>query len=181
MSRIGKSPILVNPPVTVTVTPTNEVVVKGAKATQSVKMKPEVKAKMEGNQLVLTRVNELRETRALHGLYRALLQNAVTGVTKGFSRNLELVGVGYRATVSGRKLEMSLGYSHPIVYDIPEGIEVKVEKSTNIAITGPSKALVGQVAAKVRAFRPPEPFLGKGVKYADEHIRRKAGKAGAKA
>lgn len=181
MSRIGKAPILVNSPVTVTVTPANEVVVKGAKASQSVKMRPQIKAKMEGNELVLTRADDTRESRALHGLYRALLQNAVTGVTKGFSKNLELVGVGYRANVSGKKLEMSLGFSHPIVFEIPEGIEIKVEKSTGITISGPNKALVGQVSAKVRGFRPPEPFLGKGVKYADERIRRKAGKAGAKA
>ncbi|HEX4925700.1 MAG TPA: 50S ribosomal protein L6 [Bdellovibrionales bacterium] len=181
MSRIGKAPILVNPPVQVTVTPNNEVVVKGAKATQTVKMRPSIKAKMEGNELVLTRSNEERETRALHGLYRALLQNAVTGVTKGYTKTLELVGVGYRANVAGRKLEMSLGYSHPVVYDIPEGIEIKVEKSTGISIMGANKELVGQVAAKVRSFRPPEPFLGKGVKYTDEKIRRKAGKAGAKA
>jgi len=181
MSRIGKAPILVTSPVTVTVTPANEVVVKGAKATQSVKMRPQIKAKMEGNELVLTRSDETRETRALHGLYRALIQNAVTGVTKGFAKNLEMVGVGYRANVQGRKLEMSLGFSHPVVYEIPEGIEIKVEKQTAMTISGPNKELVGQVAAKVRGFRPPEPFLGKGVKYADERIRRKAGKAGAKA
>jgi large subunit ribosomal protein L6 len=181
MSRIGKAPILVNAPVQVTVSPANEVIVKGAKATQSVKMKPSIKAKMEGNELILSRTDETRETRALHGLYRALLQNAVTGVTKGFSKTLELVGVGYRANVAGKKLEMSLGFSHPISFDIPEGIEMKVEKSTSILISGPDKALVGQVAAKVRGFRPPEPFLGKGVKYSDEKIRRKAGKAGAKA
>jgi large subunit ribosomal protein L6 len=181
MSRIGRSPILVNAPVQVTVSPNNEVVVKGAKVSQTVKMRPQIKAKMEGNELVLSRTDDTRESRALHGLYRALIQNAVTGVTKGYTKALELVGVGYRANVAGRKLEMSLGYSHPIVYEIPEGIDVKVEKSTNITITGANKELVGQVAAKVRSFRPPEPFLGKGVKYADEKIRRKAGKAGAKA
>jgi large subunit ribosomal protein L6 len=181
MSRIGRSPILVNPPVQVTVSPSNEVIVKGAKATQAVKLRPEITAKMEGNELILSRSNELQQTRALHGLYRALLQNAVTGVTKGFTKTLELVGVGYRANVNGRKLEMSLGYSHPIVFDIPEGIEMKVDKQTAIHITGSSKELVGQVAATVRSFRPPEPFLGKGVKYSDEKIRRKAGKAGAKA
>ncbi|MEQ1875206.1 MAG: 50S ribosomal protein L6 [Bdellovibrionia bacterium] len=181
MSRIGKAPILVTSPVTVTVTPANEVVVKGAKATQSVKMRPQIKAKMEGNELILSRTDETRETRALHGLYRALIQNAVTGVTKGFTKNLEMVGVGYRANVQGRKLEMSLGYSHPVVFEIPEGIEIKVEKQTQMSITGPNKELVGQVSAKVRGFRPPEPFLGKGVKYVDERIRRKAGKAGAKA
>ena len=181
MSRIGKAPILVSAPVQVTVTPANEVVVKGAKSTQSVKMRPTIKAKMEGNELILSRSDETRETRALHGLYRALIQNAVTGVTKGYTKVLELVGVGYRANVQGRKLEMSLGFSHPVVFDIPEGIDMKVEKSVTITVSGPNKELVGQVAAKVRGFRPPEPFLGKGVKYSDEKIRRKAGKAGAKA
>lgn len=166
--------------VQVTVTPQNEVVVKGAKTSQTVKMRPEVKAKVEGNQVVLTRSNDERSARALHGLYRALVQNAVTGVSTGFSKTLELVGVGYRGNVSGKKLELTLGFSHPIVFEIPDGIEIRVDKSTTIHVNGANKALVGQVAAKIRGFRPPEPFLGKGVKYANEHIKRKAGKAGAK-
>jgi large subunit ribosomal protein L6 len=180
MSRIGRSPVMLATGVQVTVTPNNEVVVKGAKASQTVKMRPEVKAKVEGNQVILTRTNDERMARSLHGLYRALVQNAVTGVSSGFSKTLELVGVGYRGNVSGKKLELSLGYSHPVVFEIPEGIEIKVDKSTTIHVNGANKALVGQVAAKIRGFRPPEPFLGKGVKYANEHIRRKAGKAGAK-
>ncbi len=166
--------------VNVTVTPANEVVVKGAKASQTVKMRPQIKAKVEGNQVILTRTNDENETAALHGLYRALIQNAVTGVQTGFAKTLELVGVGYRANVAGKKLELSLGFSHPVVFAIPDGIDIKVDKQTTIHVSGPDKAQVGQVAAKIRGFKPPEPFLGKGVKYSDEHIRRKAGKAGAK-
>jgi large subunit ribosomal protein L6 len=108
------------------------------------------------------------------------LQNAVTGVTKGFTKSLELHGVGYRASVAGKKLELSLGFSHPISFDIPEGIEIKVEKQTAIAVNGASRELVGQVAAKIRSFRPPEPYLGKGVRYQGENIRRKAGKSAGK-
>ena len=180
MSRVGRSPVVFSAPVQVTVTPANEVIVKGAKISQSVKMRPEIKAKVEGNKVVLTRANELKSTRSLHGLYRALVQNAVSGVSTGFSKSLELVGVGYRGNVSGKKLELSLGFSHPVVFDIPNGIEIKVEKSTLISINGADKALVGQVAATIRGYKPPEPFLGKGVKYVNEHIRRKACKAGAK-
>jgi len=180
MSRIGRSPVVVGNGVQVTVTPANEVVVKGAKWTQKVAMRPEVSAKFEGGQIVLTRKDDSQNARALHGLYRALVQNAVTGVSTGFTRSLDLVGVGYRAAVSGKKLELSLGYSHPIHFPIPEGIEVKVEKQTNISITGADKGLVGQVAAKIRGFRPPEPYLGKGVKYSDEKLRRKEGKSAGK-
>jgi len=180
MSRVGRSPVIISQGVNVTITPKNEVVIKGTKASKTIRMRPEIAAKVDGNQILLTRKDDEQNSRALHGLYRALIQNAVTGVTTGFTRSLELVGVGYRANVAGKKLELSLGYSHPIAYAIPDGIEVKVEKSTLVHIMGSDKELVGQVAAKVRGFRPPEPFLGKGVKYSDERIRRKAGKAGAK-
>lgn len=180
MSRIGKAPVYFDDKVQVTVTPANEVVVKGAKNALTIKMKPEVSAKLEGKKVVLTRTAETKEARSLHGLYRALVQNAVTGVSKGFTRGLELHGVGYRANVAGKKLELSLGFSHPVVFDIPEGIEIKVDKQTAINITGANRELVGQVAAKVRSFRPPEPYLGKGVRYTGEHIRRKAGKSAGK-
>lgn len=180
MSRIGRSPVIFDKAVQVTITPDNEVVVKGAKATEKVKMRKEIKATVNGQEIVLTRANELKPTKALHGLYRALIQNAVTGVTKGFTRGIDLVGVGYRAGVKGKTLEMTLGFSHPIVFDIPAGIEIKVEKQTHIDITGSSKELVGEVAAKIRGFRPPEPYLGKGVKYSDEVIRKKAGKTAGK-
>ncbi|MEK2690163.1 50S ribosomal protein L6 [Bdellovibrio sp. GT3] len=180
MSRIGKAPVIFDNTVKVDVTPANEVVIKGAKSSLKIGMQPQVTAKVDGNKVVLTRKDDSKEARALHGLYRALVQNAVTGVTKGFTKGLELQGVGYRANVSGKKLELSLGFSHPVIFDIPEGIEIKVEKQTALSITGASRELVGQVAAKIRSFRPPEPYLGKGVRYAGEHIRRKAGKSAGK-
>jgi len=180
MSRVGKAPVVIAGGVQVTISPTNEVVVKGAKSSMKVSMRPEVSAKVEGNQIVLTRKDDTSEARSLHGLYRALIQNAMTGVTTGFTKSLDLVGVGYRAAVSGKKLELSLGYSHPIHFPIPEGIEIKVDKQTNISVTGASRELVGQVAAKIRGFRPPEPYLGKGVKYTDEKLRRKEGKSAGK-
>lgn len=180
MSRVGKAPVVIAGGVQVTISPTNEVVVKGAKSSMKVSMRPEVSAKVEGNQIVLTRKDDTSVARSLHGLYRALIQNAMTGVTTGFTKSLDLVGVGYRAAVSGKKLELSLGYSHPIHFPIPEGIEIKVDKQTNISVTGASRELVGQVAAKIRGFRPPEPYLGKGVKYTDEKLRRKEGKSAGK-
>ncbi len=180
MSRIGRAPVIFDKAVQVTVNANNEVVVKGAKATETIKMRPEIKAEVKGQEIVLTRKSDLKAVRALHGLYRAQVQNAVTGVTKGFTKALELVGVGYRAGVKGKQLELTLGFSHPIVYDIPTGIEIKVEKQTLVSVIGSNRALVGQVAADIRDFKPPEPYLGKGVKYQDEHIRRKAGKAAGK-
>ncbi|MFM6928797.1 MAG: 50S ribosomal protein L6 [Bdellovibrio sp.] len=180
MSRIGKAPVIFDNTVKIDVTPANEVVIKGAKSSLKIGMQPQVTATVEGNKVVLTRKDDSKEARALHGLYRALVQNAVTGVTKGFTKGLELQGVGYRANVTGKKLELSLGFSHPVVFDIPEGIEIKVEKQTSLSVTGASRELVGQVAAKIRSFRPPEPYLGKGVRYAGEHIRRKAGKSAGK-
>jgi large subunit ribosomal protein L6 len=180
MSRIGKAAVFFDDKVQVSVTPNNEVVVKGGKSQMAVKMRKEVTAKVEGKKILLSRSAETKEVRSLHGLYRALVQNAVVGVSKGFTKTLELHGVGYRASVSGKKLELSLGFSHPINFDIPEGIEVKVDKQTSINVTGANRELVGQVAAKLRSFRPPEPYLGKGVRYAGEHIRRKAGKSASK-
>ena len=180
MSRIGKAPVIFDNTVQVTVSPSNEVTVKGAKSSLKINMQPQIAAKIEGNKVVLTRTEETKEARGLHGLYRALLQNAVIGLTKGFHRGLELQGVGYRANVAGKKLELSLGFSHPVIFDIPEGIEIKVEKQTSLMVSGASKELVGQVAAKIRSFRPPEPYLGKGVRYAGEVIRRKAGKSAGK-
>ena len=180
MSRIGKNPVKVADGVTVNITPANELVVKGAKATLSVKMRPEVEAKFADGEITITRKDDSKSARSLHGLYRSLVQNAVTGVSQGFTKSLELNGVGYRGSVSGKTLELSLGFSHPIKFPIPDGIEVKVEKQTLVHIHGASKELVGQVAAKIRAYRPPEPFLGKGVKYTDEKIRRKEGKSAGK-
>lgn len=180
MSRVGRAPVYFDDKVQVNVTPANEVVIKGGKNTMTVKMNPLVSAKVEDKTIVFTRKNDEPQSRAFHGLYRALVQNAVTGVSKGWTKELELNGVGYRASVSGKKLELTLGYSHPIHFEIPEGLEIKVDKQTRVIITGANKELVGQVAAKIRGFRPPEPYLGKGVKYSDEQIRRKAGKSAAK-
>lgn len=180
MSRIGKAPIYFDDKVQVAVTPANEVTVKGAKQSLKIALRPEVSAKLEGKKVILTRNSETKEAKSLHGMYRALLQNAVTGVGAGFTRALELHGVGYRATVSGKKLELSLGFSHPINFDIPEGIEIKVDKQTTVVVSGANKGLVGQVAAKIRSFRPPEPYLGKGVRYQGEKLRRKAGKSAGK-
>ena len=180
MSRVGKSPVGFDDKVQVSVSPANEVIVKSGNKQIAVKMRPEVGASIEGKTLVLTRKEDSKVASSLHGMYRALLQNAVLGVSKGFTKVLELHGVGYRASVSGKKLEMSLGFSHPVVFDIPEGIEIKVEKQTSISVTGHDRSLVGAVAAKIRSFRPPEPYLGKGVRYSDEKIRRKAGKSAGK-
>lgn len=179
MSRIGRAPVYFENPVQVTVSGSS-VTVKGAKASQIVKLRPEIKAKVEQGKVVFERADESKQSKALHGLYRALVQNAVTGVTTGWTKNLEMNGVGYRAAVKGKVLELNLGFSHPINYEIPNGIEIKVEKQTNVQITGADRSQVGQVAAEIRGFRPPEPYLGKGVKYVGEHIRKKAGKAGAK-
>ncbi len=178
MSRIGKAPIYFDKAVQITVSPQNEVTVKGAKQTQKVKLPTGVKAKIADGVMELT--CDGPEYAGLHGLSRALLQNAVTGVSKGWTKELDLNGVGYRANVAGKKLELNLGYSHPVKYDIPEGIEIKVEKQTKIVVTGADRQKVGQVASVIRGFRPPEPYLGKGVKYSDEKLRRKAGKAAGK-
>ena len=179
MSRVGKNPVVFDSKVQVTVN-NNDVVVKGAKATQTITLNPVISAKVEDGQVVLTRKNDEQQPRAYHGLYRALVQNAVTGVSTGWTKELELNGVGYRANVAGKTLELNLGYSHPIKFAIPEGIEIKVDKQTKVSVSGASREQVGQVAAKIRGFRPPEPFLGKGVKYTDEVIRRKAGKSSGK-
>lgn len=180
MSRIGKAPIVLDDKIQVSVSPANLVTFKGAKHSLSYPMRPEITAKIDGKKLTLVRNIETKESRSLHGLYRALFQNAVVGLTKGFSKSLELQGVGYRATVSGKKLELSLGFSHPVVFDIPEGIEIKVEKQTIISVSGADRGLVGEVAAKIRSFRPPEPYLGKGVRYLGEQVRKKAGKSAGK-
>ena len=180
MSRIGKAPIYFDEKLQVLISPENEVLVKNSKNSMTIKMRSEVSAKIEDKKIILIRNSESKAARSLHGLYRAIIQNAVTGISKGFSRTLELHGVGYRAAVSGKNLELSLGFSHPVVFEIPNGIEIKIEKQTGITVSGSNKELVGQVSAKIRSFRPPEPYLGKGVRYAGEHIRRKAGKSAGK-
>lgn len=180
MSRIGRSPVFLDKTVQVSVGADNVVVVKGPKQTLKVPVRPEIEVKISDGVVNLAPKNTAAQTRGFHGLYRALVQNAVTGVTKGWSKELELNGVGYRAAVSGKKLELTLGYSHPVIFMIPEGIEIAVEKQTKVQIKGADKGLVGEVSAKIRSFRPPEPFLGKGIKYSDEVIKKKAGKSAAK-
>jgi large subunit ribosomal protein L6 len=183
MSRIGKSPVRIPDKVEVKIEVSAKgslVTVKGALGTLSRLFRPEVIITQEGNELIVTRRDESRMARGLHGLTRTLLNNMVNGVSTGFSRKLEIIGVGYRAQVQGNKLVLSLGYSHPVEIDAPEGISFKVEANTKLEISGPDKELVGQVSALIRSKRPPEPYKGKGVKYAEERIRRKAGKAGKK-
>ena len=175
----GKAPVSFDSTVQVSISD-NEVIVKGSKSTQVIRMKPAITASVKDGHILFDRKDESKISRSLHGLYRSLAQNAVVGVTSGWTKTLEMKGVGYRAAVKGKSLELNLGYSHPIVLSLPEHIEAKVEKQTTIHIKGPDKQAVGQVAAKIRSFRPPEPYLGKGVKYTNEIVRRKAGKTGSK-
>ncbi len=183
MSRIGKSPITVPDKVEITLQDSSQgqvVTVKGPKGSLTRTFRPEVIISKDGNTVLASRRDESRMARGLHGLSRTLLNNMVQGVSTGFTKNLEIVGVGYRAQVQGSKLVLALGYSHPVEIPAPEGISFAVEANTKVAISGPDKEVVGQVAALIRSQRPPEPYKGKGVKYAGERIRRKAGKAGKK-
>lgn len=175
MSRVGKKPIVVPAGVEITVNG-NEVTVKGPKGTLTKKFFDEVKINVENNEMTFERANDLPAVRSLHGTTRALINNMVEGVTKGFKKTLNLVGVGYRAAEKNGGLEMALGFSHPVVIEKVEGIKMAVEKNTTIHIEGIEKDVVGQVAANIRAKRPPEPYKGKGVKYSDEVVRRKEGK-----
>ena len=178
MSRIGKQPIVVPAGVTITVGD-SEITVAGPKGSLNVPVQQNTRTTIEGNVLTVTRDNDEPESRAWHGLQRALLNNAVIGVTKGFEKKLEVNGVGYRLQGGGNQIEMALGFSHPVKYTAPEGVELKVEKM-NITVSGIDKQKVGQVAAEIRALKKPEPYKGKGIKYVDEVILRKAGKAGKK-
>ncbi|WP_300344876.1 50S ribosomal protein L6 [Fusobacterium sp.] len=175
MSRIGKKPIVVPAGVTVTVEG-NKATVKGPKGTLVREFNKDIIIKVEGNEIIVERPNDEIEMRALHGTTRALLHNMVVGVSEGFKKVLNLVGVGYRAAVQGKGLELSLGYSHPVKIDPVDNITFAVEKNTTIIVEGIDKDVVGQVAANIRSKRAPEPYKGKGVKYADEVIRRKEGK-----
>ncbi|MBR2179387.1 MAG: 50S ribosomal protein L6 [Selenomonadaceae bacterium] len=180
MSRIGRAPIEIPAGVTVKVGDDNLVQVKGPKGELSRKIRPEMKITVEGNVLTVTRPSDIKEHRSLHGLSRTLINNMVVGVTTGFSKELEINGVGYRAAKQGKNLNLSLGFSHPVIVEPPAGIEFDVPSATTITVKGIDKELVGAIAAKVRGYREPEPYKGKGIKYAGEHIRRKEGKAGAK-
>ena len=178
MSRIGREPITVPAGVTVTVEAGNAVTVKGPLGELKSSFSPVITISQEGAVISVTRPNDEKEVRALHGLTRTLLNNMVVGVTKGYEKKLEIVGVGYRAEKSGVKLTLGLGYSHPVVFEEANGIKFECPDNTTILVKGIDKQAVGQVAAVIRSKRPPEPYLGKGVKYAGERIRRKAGKTG---
>lgn len=180
MSRVGKQPISIPAGVTVTVDGDNVVRVKGPKGELARQVHRDMIINVEGNTLTVSRPSDARNHRALHGLTRSLIFNMVQGVTEGYQKNLELVGTGYRAAKAGTKLTLTLGFSHPVEMNPPEGITVEVPNPTNVIIKGIDKELVGQFAANVRGLRPPEPYLGKGIRYAGERIRRKVGKTGKK-
>ena len=180
MSRIGRKPVTIPKGVTVT-TKDGSVVVKGPKGELSVKVHPDITVELKSQEVLLTRKTDEKKQKALHGLSRALIQNMVRGVTEGYQKKLEIVGVGYRAEMKGSNLNLVVGYSHPILFAPPVGIRIETPTPTNITISGPDKQLVGLVAAKIRSFRQPEPYKGKGIKYEGEYIRRKAGKAAATA
>ena len=179
MSRIGKMPIAVPAGVTVDIAENNKVTVKGPKGELSRALAPEMEIKQDGDTITVSRPNDLKRNRALHGLTRTLLNNMIIGVTDGYTKTLEVNGVGYRAAKQGKKLVLNLGYSHPIKMTDPEGIESTVDNN-RIVVKGIDKEKVGQYAAEIRDKRRPEPYKGKGIKYVDEVIRRKAGKTGKK-
>ena len=179
MSRIGKLPVIIPDGVEVTING-QVVTAKGPLGTESVEIRPEIKIKKKDNKIVLTRINDERKSRSLHGLSRTLVANVVNGVKTGFVKKLEIVGVGYRAQMQGNTLNLALGYSHPVDIVAPEGIKIAVDQNTKITISGSNKQAVGDIAALIRSKRPPEVYKGKGIKYEGEHIRRKAGKTGKK-
>ena len=180
MSRIGRMPIAIPAGVTVDIAENNKVTVKGPKGTLERVLPVEMQIKVEGNEVIVTRPNELKKMKSLHGLTRTLLHNMVVGVTEGYQKVLEVNGVGYRAAKAGKELTLTLGYSHPVVMVDPEGLESTLEGQNKIIVKGIDKEKVGQYAAEIRAKRAPEPYKGKGIKYADEVIRRKVGKTGKK-
>ena len=180
MSRIGKLPINVSGGVSINVAANNVVTVKGPKGELSLQVDPEIKVAEEESKVVVERPSNQKRHRAMHGLYRSLINNMVTGVTEGFKIELEVIGVGYRASVNNGVLELGLGFSHPIYFLPPQGVKIEVDpkrgKNPIIIIEGIDNQMVGQVAAKIRKLRPPEPYKGKGVRYVGEYVRRKAGK-----
>lgn len=180
MSRIGKKPIDIPAGVTVTLE-RNTIFVKGPKGELALEIHPKMELKKENNKIVVLRPSDQRPYRSLHGLTRSLISNMITGVTKGFEKSLNISGIGYKATLQGRRLILTLGYSYPVNFELPDGIEASVDpKQTQIIIKGIDKQLVGQVAANIRDLKRPEPYKGKGIMYTDEKIRRKVGKAGKK-
>ena len=180
MSRIGRAPIVIPPNVTVTLGDDNKVTVKGPKGELSRTLHRDMKIAVEDGQVKVERPSEDKVHKSLHGLTRTLINNMVVGVTNGFTKNLEINGVGYRAVKQGNNLNLSLGFSHPVIIEPPTGITLDAPAANKIVITGANKEAVGAMAAKIRSLRAPEPYKGKGIKYEGEHIRRKVGKAGAK-
>ena len=184
MSRVGNLPIAIAEKVTVDIGANNFVTVKGPKGELTLQVDPDITLSLQEGELTVSRPTEQKRHKSMHGLYRALIDNMVIGVSEGYKRELELIGVGYRASVSGDVLELALGYSHPIFFVPPEGVSIEVDtkrgKNTIIIVQGIDKQIVGQVAAKIRSLRPPEPYKGKGVRYVGEYVRRKAGKTAAR-
>lgn len=180
MSRIGNKLITIPAGVTVEVAPGNEVTVKGPKGTLTRKFSDILTIEVNGNEVTVKRLNDQKTTKQLHGTTRALLHNMVVGVSEGFQKDLELVGIGYRTAVKGNKLTMNIGFSHPVEVEIFDGLEVTCPSATTITVKGIDKQLVGEFAAEVRAHRKPEPYKGKGIRYKGEHIRRKEGKTAGK-
>ncbi len=176
MSRIGKKPVVIPAGVEIKVEG-QSIAVKGPKGELSMNVPAEIKVAMEGGEAVITPVADTPFARAMHGTVRSLISNMVAGVHQGYSRDLEIQGVGFKANVQGQKLNLALGYSHPIDFEIPPSITIKVTDNTNINVSGADKQLVGQVSARIRSYYPAEPYKGKGVRYKGEHVRRKAGKA----
>lgn len=184
MSRIGKLPVPLTDKVDFSIGADNLITVKGDKGTSKLKIHPNISVEKNENEVIVKRSSDIKEDRALHGLYRALINNMVVGVTEGYSKKLEIYGVGFRAAMTGDLLELNLGYSHPIFFVPPEGITIEVDTKTSkqpiLVISGIDKELVGQVSANIRSLRKPEPYKGKGIRYYGEQIRRKAGKSAAK-
>ncbi|GBF23520.1 50S ribosomal protein L6 [Candidatus Gastranaerophilus sp. (ex Termes propinquus)] len=179
MSRIGKKPIEIPDGVDVTIE-NNKVTAKGPQGTEVVQVRPEIALELTGKTLTLTTVQDNRKSRSLHGLSRTLVSNAIVGVKTPFVKKLEILGVGYRANMQGKDLNLQLGYSHPVLVVAPEGIKIEVEANTKVTVSGSNKQTVGDVAAEIRSKRPPEPYKGKGIRYEGEYVRRKAGKTGKK-
>jgi large subunit ribosomal protein L6 len=184
MSRIGNLPVPLTDKVELSIGADNIVTIKGEKGTGTVRIHPDISVETNENEIIVSRPSDSKVHKSLHGLYRSLINNMVEGVSNGYKKQLEIIGVGYRATYTNGVLELNLGFSHPIYFVPPEGIEIEVDTKTRknaiVNITGVNKELVGQVAAKIRSLRKPEPYKGKGIRYLDERIRRKAGKSAAK-